>query len=147
MTIMLNDHFCSCSVAALNNVSSQSPEETIKQYVEQLKERRFSSADKKYVDGYRYGYYIHVFFSGPDMRTLKKGMSHYSEVGSCDKLAAYIREQNLGPCLETEPRWNHRHSERSPGTGDVIAYIWSPDPDALEKWHQSRLKPVEAPKS
>jgi hypothetical protein len=141
--LSINDHFCSCSVAALNNVSQQSPKQCILDYIGKLRNSTFSSADKKYVTGHRFGYYIHVFFSGPDMRTLKPpgqfgGDHHYSATGSCDRLAAFIREEKLGPVVETEPRWNHRHaSTRKPGQGDVICYIWSPDADALEKWWEA----------
>ena len=141
MAIYSTDHFCACSIAALNGVSQQSPEETLKQYIEGLKEKGYSSADKKYVSNYRYGYYIHVFFAGPDMRTLAKGDSWYSTVGSCDAFAAYLREQKLGPVIETEPRWNHRHHDRRKGEGDVICYVWSPDPDALAKWHEEHRGP------
>lgn len=142
MNLTINDHFCSCSVAALNGVQHQTPEQTIKDYCSLLKQRTYSSADKKYVDGYRYGYYIHVFFSGPEQGTLHPTDCWYSKAGGgVDLLAAYIREHNLGQVVETPPRWNHRHAGRKPGEGDVIAYIWSPDPDALEKWHQAKLKP------
>jgi hypothetical protein len=137
MTLDLNDHFCSCSVAALNYVSAQSPESTIRQYCKKLKHPTFNEHCKKYVDGYKFGYYIHVFFSGPNHKDWTVNRDHhYSNVGSCDQLAAYIREHKLGPVVETEPRWNHRHSSRPKGQGDVIAYIWSPDPDALAKWFE-----------
>lgn len=138
MALELNDHFCSCSVAALNYVSAQSPEQCIKQFVSRLKSPTFNQHTKKYENGYFYGYYIHVFFSGPKHEGWSEAHRdhHWSAVGSCDALAAYIREQKLGPVVETEPRWNHRHASRPKGQGDVVAYVWSPDPDALEAWHK-----------
>jgi hypothetical protein len=135
------DHFMSCSVAALNGVSAQSPEATLKQYLETLKEPKYDSTSKSYKPIYKYHWHIHVFFSGPDMRTLKPagqlgGDHHYSDKGSCDRFAAFLRENNLGEVIESPPRWNHRHKDtRKPGEGDVIAYIWSPDAKALEAWH------------
>lgn len=133
------DHFCACSVGALNFVSAQSPKECILQFIGHIKKPSYNSADHKYVDDIRFGYYIHVFFAGPHMPSLlgPGGIGidhHYSSVGSCDALAAYIRECNLGTVVETPPRWNHRHADRKPGQGDVIGYIWTPDPEALEKW-------------
>lgn len=134
--LSVNDHFQACSCAALNGVSSLSPKDCLLKYIQTLATTSYSSADKKYVSGFLFGYYVHVFFVGPNHNgwTVNRD-HHYSAVGSCDQLAAYIRLHNLGPVVESEPRWNHRHATRPKGQGDLIAYIWSPDPDALERWH------------
>lgn len=136
MSLGLNDHFCSCSVAALNNVQQQSAENTIKEYVGKLKNTAFNSGLKRYVSGHNFGYYIHVFFSGPKHEGWTETKDHwFNEHGwSCDALAAYIRAEGLGPVVETEGRWNHRHASRKKGQGDVVCYVWSPDPDALAAW-------------
>lgn len=149
MQLRLDDHFCSCSVCALEQVSMFAPEETIRQYIGKLTHTAFNSGLKKYVSGHNFGYYIHVFFSGPNHKNWNTNRDHhYSKVGSCDQLAAYIRAEGLGPVVETEPRWNHRHASRPKGQGDVIAYIWSPDPDALAKWWDAHKPPApKAPSS
>jgi hypothetical protein len=141
MSLSVNDHFGACSCASLDGVSRQSPEQCLLQYIKTLNHKCYNSADKKYEDNIRYGWYVHVFFVGPEHKgwTVNRDY-HYSQFGSCDALADYIEEHKLGPVVRSPGRWNHRHAGRVPGQGDLVAYVWSPDPDALEKWYKEHKK-------
>lgn len=139
MSLTVTDHFMACSTCALNYVSSQSPEQCLLDYIKALGIQHYDNG--RYTNRVNYGKNVHVFFVGPDMSTLTKGLGHFSEKGSCNQLADYIQEYKLGPVVQAEGRENPLHNERK-GIGKLIAYIWSPDPTALEVWHKSRLTGV-----
>lgn len=125
-----------CGVTTLIGVAWKSPEATLRKFLvlDPPKVDRFDPQLKKYVACPNTRHYIHVIFGGPDMSTLEPGKSHYSAVGGCDAFAAFLRENNLGPVVESPPRHNPYHPERKEGEGDVIVYIWSPDQAALAEW-------------
>lgn len=128
-------HGTGCGVTTLDSVSSQSPKETLIQFlkVNPLSNSVYVAAEKAYVTKSNMQQ-IHVIFGGPDMSTLSPTKGHFSAVGSCGAFADFIREHSLGVITQSPPRHNPYHSERKEGEGDVIVYIWSPDHPALIEW-------------
>lgn len=133
-----------CGVITLLGVSSQSPRDTLLEFLKQHPPtiQRFDVETKKYVTASSTGY-IHVIFGGPDMSTLPPKKGHYSSVGSCGAFAAFIREHALGSVVKSPPRHNPYHNERKPGEGDVIVYIWSPNQAKLAAW--AKANPLVGP--
>lgn len=128
-------HSTGCGITTLLSVSRHSPKDVLLRFISQnpVSNKVFVAGAKSYVDVPNQRM-IHVIFGGPDMTTLAKSDNHYSSNGSCGALAAYLREHNLGSVIETPPRHNPYHQNRKSGEGDVIVYVWTPDPDALIRW-------------
>jgi hypothetical protein len=140
-TVNLGIESTGCGVCTLQQVSMQSPEETLRIFINNYGcgvRKIYVAAKGEYVSVPN-SRHIHVIFGGPDMKTLRPGQGHYSAEGSCGAFAAFIRENSLGTVIETQPRHNPFHGERKEGEGDVIVYVWSPDAEALGEWSKKHL--------
>lgn len=144
MSLTIMGAMC-CSVSMLNQVSSMDPKAALHYYLKNrgMKENKaYDPKTKAYVTLGKTTTDIHVIFGGPHMATLRAGAGHHSSKGSCDAFAQYLRDNNLGTVVESPPRHNPLHPERALGEGDVIVYIWTPDPEAVIKWQKKNPQPA-----
>lgn len=105
-----NDHtldgsYCSCGISVMSGVIYSEPKEIVYKILEKR-----ATTDKRIREAF-------VIFSDID-----RG---YTKSSGGDALCKYIKDNNLGSIIETEPRMN-------PNTGNSIkVWVWSPPHESL----------------
>ena len=128
-----------CGADTIQSIYGTKPERVLEKYVQtQVIKQVYNSYTKTYTSGSWSLQVAFVLFGGPNMKQDNKVAPYYLAYDGPHKLAAYLRENNLGKVLETSHRYNPRHTERKPGEADLVIYIWEVDEDAFRKWYYDR---------
>lgn len=129
---------CCCGADTVNGIYNSKPEVVLEKWIKTMVLKQiYNRITHLYEDGSWKLNAAFMLWAGPDYLA----GPHKGYYEGPKNLAAYIRDNNLGTMLQTSHKPNPMHSERKPGDGDLVIYIWEIDGTAIRAWWEKRQVP------